>query len=508
MRAKYYAQVIGLLGIVVGVGPGSDFINSQTFTINELTVCSEGCRYQTITEAIAAAQDGDLIAIGAGTYRENLKISKNLTVTGESRERVIIQPAEPKKPIVEIESDQTIEVVLQGATVAGSHRIGQDVAGADGIVVRGKARLHLSDMRVNRNEGWGLYIEDGAQLSVERTQIFGNKFDGIYLEDMAKATATQNEVRGNGGCGINAFYTQSEDAVQGSENRMFENGADLCGNLSPELRIPLVEQTNRMQIVVPRDYQSLQEAVDALAPGGTIILEEGIHRGGVTIYKPLRLAGRDKDKATISGSGSCSVLSFGSAISLISGADATIEDVSVLNSVSTVMAGGTARFSLKRVTLGLYFVGIDLAASAQGTIEDAQLGEKRCEGFSNLPFYGIRALGSAQLSLTRSVVKGSIFTGIAIVRRARAVITDSEISKHMQGILIGGKAQVHLSRNRIMQNGYGVSAVIPECDHPQPEEPFAAMITGEDNYIPGPREPEGNFADDVCPDSLAFLKKP
>lgn len=96
------------------------------------------------------------------------------------------------------------------------------------------------------------------------------------------------------------------------------------------------------------------------------------------------------------------------------------------------------------------------------------------------------------------------------MQRAQAVIADSEILRNFEGgIIVGGKAHVHLSRNRILENGFfGIGEEIPECDFREPEEPFAAIITGEDNYIPGPREPEGNFADDVCPDSLAFLKKP
>ena len=173
------------------------------------------------------------------------------------------------------------------------------------------------------------------------------------------------------------------------------------------------------------------------------------------------------------------------------------------------MAGGTARFALKQITMGNYFVGIDLTGRAQGTIEETQVREKLCEGFLDFRLYGIRVLGSAQVNIARSRVKGLVFAGIVILHNARAVITDSEISKTGQGIVIGGKAQVQLSRNRITENlHFGVGEEIPECDFREPEEPFAATITGEGNYIPRFREPEGNVGDDVCPDSLAFLKKP
>ena len=52
-----------------------------------LDVCPEGCAYSSIQAAIDDARDGDVIAIGMGTYTEpTITIEgKSLTLRGETR---------------------------------------------------------------------------------------------------------------------------------------------------------------------------------------------------------------------------------------------------------------------------------------------------------------------------------------------------------------------------------------------------------------------------------------
>lgn len=54
----------------------------------DITVCASGCDYTTITAANAAANDGDIICIGSGTYRETITVADNnvtfTNITGET----------------------------------------------------------------------------------------------------------------------------------------------------------------------------------------------------------------------------------------------------------------------------------------------------------------------------------------------------------------------------------------------------------------------------------------
>jgi len=56
-----------------------------------LTVCSSGCNYTIIQEAINNSADGDTIQVGAGTYTEGIFINKSITLTGAGRDVTTIQ---------------------------------------------------------------------------------------------------------------------------------------------------------------------------------------------------------------------------------------------------------------------------------------------------------------------------------------------------------------------------------------------------------------------------------
>src|SRR2546426_12504447 len=62
------------LGLALaGAGPASTATRA---------VCPSGCAFPTVTAALAAAHDGDKIAIGAGTYSGGLTIDKSISLLG------------------------------------------------------------------------------------------------------------------------------------------------------------------------------------------------------------------------------------------------------------------------------------------------------------------------------------------------------------------------------------------------------------------------------------------
>src|SRR5690349_8002348 len=48
----------------------------------QLTVCPGGCHYTTIAAALAAAHDGDTIAVGPGTYAGEFTINRSIRLAG------------------------------------------------------------------------------------------------------------------------------------------------------------------------------------------------------------------------------------------------------------------------------------------------------------------------------------------------------------------------------------------------------------------------------------------
>lgn len=56
--------------------------HAQTVQADIIDVCETGCPHTSINGAIAAAQPGDTIKVGPGTYNENLTITKSITLEG------------------------------------------------------------------------------------------------------------------------------------------------------------------------------------------------------------------------------------------------------------------------------------------------------------------------------------------------------------------------------------------------------------------------------------------
>ena len=69
--------------------------------------------YQRIQDAIDAAEEGGVIVIRPGTYRENLTIARPLTLLG--REGVFLEPADTDRPVIAV--DRTGNVTIQGLRI-------------------------------------------------------------------------------------------------------------------------------------------------------------------------------------------------------------------------------------------------------------------------------------------------------------------------------------------------------------------------------------------------------
>jgi hypothetical protein len=62
-----------------------------------LDVCSS-CTYTTVTDAVAAAVDGDVIDVGAGTWAESVVLSHSVTLQGAGAGSTFLSGAGPASP--------------------------------------------------------------------------------------------------------------------------------------------------------------------------------------------------------------------------------------------------------------------------------------------------------------------------------------------------------------------------------------------------------------------------
>ncbi len=173
-----------------------------------------------IQTAIGKAAPGNAIHILAGTYLENLNISKNLTLTGESgyASDVIID-GHRNGPVVKLVD---VKCTIRMLTVQN----GKD----DGIFSSG-GTLNLSNLNIRNNGGYGVSIHGSAgdqdvnaiqactisanlkggiaTVSGYKTVIEGNKLINNNViaigVDNQNCDITKNIIRGTGGSGISSF---------------------------------------------------------------------------------------------------------------------------------------------------------------------------------------------------------------------------------------------------------------------------------------------------------------
>jgi parallel beta-helix repeat protein len=197
-----------------------------------LTVC-DGCTYETITAAVAAANANDTIDVDPGTYNENVTLNKaGLT----------LQATDPATPTVIVGQigggNATVRIAASDVTVEGFiiTRAGNDPADWDdptltssGVAIQGQAISNaliqnslITGMRtaIDVNNSNGHTIRDSAITNNRTGLIFRNQTDNL--------TVVNNAITGNWTVGV-LFLDAGGVPPQQALNSHF-NDNDISGN--------------------------------------------------------------------------------------------------------------------------------------------------------------------------------------------------------------------------------------------------------------------------------------
>ena len=230
----------------------------------------------------------------------------------------------------------------------------------DGIQVLDQAVIQLNRSTVNENGRHGIFIGTNSFLTGSATGVIG------------QITLNNSEFVGNaGGCGIIAEYFIM---FQGVDNAVSGNSADYCGYAPIEFRTPLQDETTETLFSVPGDFATIQEAIDAVAPGGVVELEDGVHTGQVMITKPMTLRGSSPDNVFLSGNHNSAEV--GIRVSIVAGVgDVAIEGITFEHFPSRIGVLNYADLDISNVVMRDSRFGIGILSQSFGNlvVSDAEM---------------------------------------------------------------------------------------------------------------------------------------
>jgi|Deesub1362B_J571_1020462.scaffolds.fasta_scaffold00346_19 parallel beta-helix repeat protein len=155
-----------------------------------VTVCSSGCDYTKLSEAVASSPDGETITVKAGSYTDNVVVNKSLTITGEGD--VVISPETGKLPVFYIIS--TSAVTIKNIRVSGENQACFEIEGSESVT--------LSDASLD-NCFYGIRITDSSSISLKNLNINSPSF-GIDIRNSSSVTVEDSVVKSPSVAGVTA----------------------------------------------------------------------------------------------------------------------------------------------------------------------------------------------------------------------------------------------------------------------------------------------------------------
>lgn len=389
------------------------------------------------------------------------------------------------------------EAELQGTDVFRNHERGVMAEGEakvelndsrvlsnwHGVELTGEARATLTACTLSQNAFDGIRVQHSAHASVSASVISANR-RGLWLGGSAAADIRNSLIEKNAGYGA---FSWSRAEVTGEGNRFLANGVDMGGNLSGTLRLPLKEPREAVITWPDEGYASLQEAVDALLPGGRLIMEQGEYTAALTVGKALKIEA-DAGQVTLKGKGDALPV-----LSLVDGADLHLSGATISGGAEGLLVSAGAGALLVNTTVSGNGVGISLSHVASAELVGSSItGNER---------HGIVASGGARAIVASSLISGNREHGIGAADSAQIIVNDSIIAGNgvVGGVVLWGSSQATLEANTMVDNaGFGV-AIFQRPPFWQSPWVFRGLVSGHGNVF------DGNRRGDVSPPELEFL---
>ncbi len=464
--------------------------------------------FPTIQAAVDAAPQGATILIAPGNYRENVTITKSLTLQGAERGRTSISGREELKPALFIENSAGIDVRVRDLTITEGYVHGIHVKGnatvklnnsaafsnrGSGIWAEGSGQLILQDSVVSGNGHAGLNIigfnaqimeseismngRDGvstitgshSQIRIMKSTISGNVRSGLWLGSDSIVVIQESWISDNGECGIGyeQLFTPKNGSPLGYSNWIQYNAKDLCnvnlpqGFLLSQPPKPLLDAA--AVCPVGCTFSELGPAVRAVRSGGAIHISPGVFLGTIVLAKSLTLQGAGREETIIHG-----YTHTNTGILVVGQAQVVLLDIQVLHSgIRGVEARDTTRVYIQNFAVSGNVYGISVAGSTQTYLRDVAI-------FDNRTGLHLAPGSSAKATINDSVIHHNLGEGIYVGGRAQLNLINSRVfANGISGLSVDESASAKIRQSRVEDNG--IDLVCKQADF----RCSAVLLSGE-----------------------------
>jgi parallel beta-helix repeat protein len=322
------------------------------------------------------------------------------------------------------------EIVISASEVSSSDGYG--------ISLFGNSKLELANSSLSENGEGGIRLENSSSGTLKGNSLVKNDGRGLLIQSSASASLIDNKIQENQ-IGIT---NHSNGSVVLKTNEIAGNTIDFTGDLSGKSRIKF-DKYEAEKISLPDEkYPDFQAALDAILPGGAIVLEDDI-KGGALIDKRVTIKSED-ETTRLSREGK----TIAPALSLINGGDLTLLGVEVTGSGgSGIVLGGSAQLKIYSSTVKKNgSEGIGLWNSSRLTLTKTRI--------ENNGGSGIRLVDSSGATLTGGNVAGNKVNGVLAAGSSRVEISESILSDNEgNGLFLSGNSEALANKVKIATNG-------------------------------------------------------
>lgn len=268
--------------------------------------------YASLTAALEAAGDGDVLTVAPGTYRENLVLSRAVTLRGTDGAvgSVRIAPADGV-PLTVRASATVRDVHLEGQDTSAPALLVEDgtpelldlrivTRSAAGVEVRGAARPTVRRVTVDNPAGVGIAVLDGAGGVFEECEVLAAGQEGVSVTGGAHPRLERCRVHHASGAGVSV--TGENSALEGLGCEVYEirgSGVRISGRATAHLTDSSVHRTSADGVTLDADavltlsdcdlHDVAENAVDLRSRAVLTLTRSTVHRfgrNGLSVWDP------------------------------------------------------------------------------------------------------------------------------------------------------------------------------------------------------------------------------